>query len=502
VCISHIKEDCDMKQRFKMAALLLAGVLLLPGCPTPNDDPPPAALESLAGTVWAGETPRAGDWLTISFKNLETAIAGSEETGLRTVWSFGIDNSTNNWGYTYDAATGTGTIVSGGWNPAPDGFSISADGTTLTIVHYGSHAGAPREFKRLRDNKGVVSIAPETIASPVQLAGSVWAGETPRAGDWLTISFKDLETAIAGSEETGLRAVWSFSIDNSSNNWGYTYDAATRTGTVVSGGWNPAPNGFSISADGTTLVITNYGSHEGASRELKRLRAPYEALAGTTWRWGEAVLQFIDGRKAVINSLGWTTDSEGYDYVYHASNLSGAVSGDLNRRSGSQGEIYNKLGPFQISSNGSTLAGLTFSDYRESGQAIVFTRSYVPQPGLIGTIWYGPNFVIECLDNTNAILYALDGYYAATTKLSYTYDSDTKQGNMTYNSGPLNGDAGPFAIIANSVLDVDDWEWRGGVKNGIVAAYHMAFSNWKGYGHGWDFARLGADGLEPGIAAL
>jgi hypothetical protein len=100
--------------------------------------------------VWAGETPRAGDWLAISFKDIDTAIAGSDETGLRSVWSFSIDNSTNNWGYAYDAATRTGTITATGWHPAPDGFAISEDGTTLTITHYGSHAGDPREFKRLR----------------------------------------------------------------------------------------------------------------------------------------------------------------------------------------------------------------------------------------------------------------------------------------------------------------------------------------------------------------
>jgi hypothetical protein len=102
----------------------------------------------------------------------------------------------------------------------------------------------------------------------------VWAGETPRDGDWLTISFKDLTTAIAGSEETGLRAIGSFSIDNSTNNWGYTYNVTTRAGTVTASRWNPAPDGFTISEDGKTLTITHYGNHEGDPREFKRLRAP------------------------------------------------------------------------------------------------------------------------------------------------------------------------------------------------------------------------------------
>jgi uncharacterized repeat protein (TIGR02543 family) len=232
--------------------------------------------DSLVNTVWAGETPRAGDWLTITFKNLSKAISGSEETGARVIWSFNSDNSTNNWGYTYDDETKTGTIAhSGSWNPAPNGFSISEDGATLTVTNYGYHGGAPRDFKRLRDNEGNVAIAPESIDAPTRLAGSVWAGETPRTGDWLTISFKDLEKAIAGSTETGLRVIWSFSIDNTTNNWGYTYNDTTRTGTIAhSGSWNPAPNGFTINEDGTTLTVKNYGYHGGDPRDFKRLRAP------------------------------------------------------------------------------------------------------------------------------------------------------------------------------------------------------------------------------------
>jgi hypothetical protein len=265
-----------MKQRFKLATLLIVGALVFWGCPNPNDSDSGNEVfpESLTDTVWTGETPRAGDWLTISFKDISEAIAGSTETGSRAIWSFTIDNTTNNWGYAYDSKTGTGTIVSGGWNPAPDGFTVNEDGTTLTITHYGSHTGDPRSFKRLRDSGGTVTITPGPIPAPAQLAGSVWAGETPRAGDWLTISFKALETPITGSTEAGLRVIWSFNFDNTTNNWGYAYDSATRTGTIVSGGWNPAPDGFTVNEDGTELTITHYGSHTGDPRSFKRLRGP------------------------------------------------------------------------------------------------------------------------------------------------------------------------------------------------------------------------------------
>jgi hypothetical protein len=108
--------------------------------------------------------------------------------------------------------------------------------------------------------------------STIDLVNSVWAGETPRPGDWLTITFKNLTSAIVGSTETGERVIWSFATDNTTNNWGYTYNSTTKTGTITAGGWNPAPDGFSISADGKTLIITHYGSHEGEAREFNRLR--------------------------------------------------------------------------------------------------------------------------------------------------------------------------------------------------------------------------------------
>ena len=223
---------------------------LLAGCPEPG-----AAViggdntGALANSVWAGETPRAGDWLTITFRPENKAI-----------WSFSIDNTSNEWGYSYNSAANAGTIaVSEGWNPAPGGFSISGD--TLAIANYGSHSGPPREFRRLRRADLTVDPVP-FVQGPLDanLVNSVWAGETPRAGDWLTITFRPEN-----------KAIWSFSIDNTSNEWGYSYNSAAGAGTItVSEGWNPAPGGFSISGD--TLTIANYGSHSGAPRAFRRYR--------------------------------------------------------------------------------------------------------------------------------------------------------------------------------------------------------------------------------------
>ncbi|MDR1586346.1 MAG: hypothetical protein LBS57_02685 [Treponema sp.] len=259
---------------FALCAVL--AVMFFTACENGTTDKDPANEGDLVNTVWAGGTPRQDDWLTISFTKLEEAIRGSDEIGYRAVASFSIDNSSNNWGFTYDSEAKSGTVaVASGWNPAPNGFTISADGKTLTITNYGSHSGGSRDFKRLRAGDLSIDPVPFTLETlPADLANSVWAGGTPQGDNtgWLTITFKNLATAIAGSEATGQRVICSFSADNSTNNWGYAYNSSDKTGTITTSGWPFAPSGFTISADGKTLTIPNYGSHDEGSREFKRLR--------------------------------------------------------------------------------------------------------------------------------------------------------------------------------------------------------------------------------------
>jgi len=230
--------------------MLLVPFFIFTGCPEPgtninNTDNSAALINS----VWAGASPRAGDWLTISFKPDGKVIC-----------SFSVDNTTNEWGYTFNSSnTGTISTPEGVWNPAPNGFTVSAN--TLTITNYGSHSGLSREFKRVRQADLTVGPVPFTLeALNTDLINSVWAGVTPREGDWLTITFKPEK-----------KVVLSFSFDNTTNEWEYSFNSEINAGTItVSGGWNPAPGGFAINSD--TLTITNYGSHGGASREFKRYR--------------------------------------------------------------------------------------------------------------------------------------------------------------------------------------------------------------------------------------
>jgi hypothetical protein len=136
----NIIEEFFMKKFLCRVMLPLAAFVFLTGCPEPGTTGTGADNGFvLINSVWAGETPRPGDWLTITFR----------QDG-KVIMSFSYDNTSNEWEYTFDDSTNAGTIITptGVWNPAPNGFTIS--GNTLTITNYGSHGGAPREFKRYR----------------------------------------------------------------------------------------------------------------------------------------------------------------------------------------------------------------------------------------------------------------------------------------------------------------------------------------------------------------
>jgi outer membrane protein assembly factor BamE (lipoprotein component of BamABCDE complex) len=237
--------------KFFRGTLLFAALLTVTfftGCPTPGTSGPENNADALVNSVWLGETPRDGDWLTIAFK----------PEG-KVMWAFSIDNSINEWDYTFDTDN-AGTISSAAWNPCPNGFTINGD--TLTVTNYGNHDGAARNFTRVRSaDLSITDPVPfelETLAD--DLCGSVWAGITPQGEEaWLTISFN-----------ADGKVIWAFSFDNSTNEWDYTFDTNEKKGTVSSSGWNPCPNGFTINGD--TLTISNYGNHSGDPRSFKRYR--------------------------------------------------------------------------------------------------------------------------------------------------------------------------------------------------------------------------------------
>jgi outer membrane protein assembly factor BamE (lipoprotein component of BamABCDE complex) len=240
-----------MMNNFFRGTMLLAVLFALTfftGCPTPGTSGPEDNADALINSVWFGETPRDGDWLTIAFKGEGKVI-----------WSFSSDNTSNEWDYTFDTDN-AGTVISEAWNPCPNGFTINGD--TLTVTNYGSHSGPARNFTRVRSSDLTITdpvpFKLETLTD--DLRGSVWAGATPQGEDaWLTITFN-----AEG------KVIWAFTFDNTTNEWDYTFDKENKKGTVSSSGWNPCPNGFTI--DGDTLTVTTYGGHSAAPRSFKRYR--------------------------------------------------------------------------------------------------------------------------------------------------------------------------------------------------------------------------------------
>ncbi|MCL2412305.1 MAG: hypothetical protein FWC97_11760, partial [Treponema sp.] len=100
--------------------------------------PEPGTNEPTPLSTWVGEGPQG-----------EIVISFMPEN--RVIWYFAHDNSRQDWGYTFDTNTNTGTIITGiPWNPAPDGFTKT--GNALTILHFGGHSdeyGVTRTFTRL-----------------------------------------------------------------------------------------------------------------------------------------------------------------------------------------------------------------------------------------------------------------------------------------------------------------------------------------------------------------
>jgi hypothetical protein len=240
------KRSFMMKKRILfigMAVLLALSLAFLTGCPTEPEEEEENTT-GLESWVYGGGTPQASNpgWLTITFKENNKVIC-----------AFSADNTTNEWTYTYDKETRAGAVAApdGGWSPGA--FSISTDHNTLTFTSY---MGAAREFKRLRSTEGVIDPVPFTPGVlPADLVSTVWAGETPRSGDWATFTFKADNKAVA-----------SFAGDNTTNEWTYTYVDSSKSGSFSGGGLGA----FTINENTQTLVITAYYAH--GPREFKRLR--------------------------------------------------------------------------------------------------------------------------------------------------------------------------------------------------------------------------------------
>ncbi|MDR2501178.1 MAG: hypothetical protein LBD37_08905 [Treponema sp.] len=229
-----------------VAALFFAASLVFTGCPTNAEDdpppPPPPAAVDLANAVYGGLNP-GGAWVTVAFK-----------TGNKAVCAFSMDNTTNEFGYTYlDNKTGSVSNATGS-SFSLGAFTMNDDESVLTFTNFGGHGGA-LNFKRLRKADLTVAAEPAGLAAlPASLYNAVFGGSTPQDTNtgWLTLVFKG-NYKVQGSFANNTTSEWSYSYDNGK-------------GTIDTGGsWTPGA--FTV-ANGA-LTFTNYGGH-GAPKTFTR----------------------------------------------------------------------------------------------------------------------------------------------------------------------------------------------------------------------------------------
>ena len=251
----------------------------------------------LVNSVWVSTTPANSNtgWLTLTFR--EKAAGNSYENALEkyvAVASYGQDNTSAVWNYSYDSNTKTSGAFSDGkvaWTgeDAADfkvrSFTINEDGTATASMGNTSTQYHSLTLKKVRDTDlTIVDPVPFTFGALAEnLVGSVWAGSTPAATNtgWITITFRAKATGngSAGTNEASMGtnvAVISYAQDNTTAVWNYSYDSTTRAGTAFTDGLTPAgaaqtwnPGAYTINAAGDEITFSSF---MGSSRTFKRYR--------------------------------------------------------------------------------------------------------------------------------------------------------------------------------------------------------------------------------------
>jgi len=192
--------------------------------------------QSLTNAVYGGLNPMDA-WVTVTFQDSNKVVC-----------AFSGDNTTVEYDFTYDSGKGKGSIVSESW--APGDFELNSSGSVLTFTNFGGH-GVSEKFNRLRKTDLSAEPSPSNlgIIENDYLVGTVWGGSTPASSGtaFLTITF-----------QSDSKVICSFSYDNSTNEWTYTYNSQSGGNISTDTGWKITPNGFTIS--GNTLTIPNFGS--------------------------------------------------------------------------------------------------------------------------------------------------------------------------------------------------------------------------------------------------
>ncbi|MDR0552262.1 MAG: hypothetical protein LBG72_09685 [Spirochaetaceae bacterium] len=174
----------------------------------------------------------AGSWTDFDFRADGTVV-------IQTVTA--TTNSSVDPTYTYDDVDYTVTITGYGV------YQLTNDGSTL-IAPDGSR------YPILRTND-TDTPPPDYTSDPAYLVGTVFTASGPRTPDWVTFTFRDFDTGTNSGTVIG-----SFTIDNTTNVWTYTYNSTTGIGTITANPGQTSPGEFTHTV-GSKLVFTSFFGH-------------------------------------------------------------------------------------------------------------------------------------------------------------------------------------------------------------------------------------------------
>jgi hypothetical protein len=212
---------------------------------------------------------------------------------------------------------------------------------------------------------------------------------------------------------------------NGGTSCSYSYDKETREGTAS------ALGAFTVSEDFLQLVFPSFMG--GGEAVFGNSAA---AIIGTKWRLNQGLLEFRPA-KVKLHRIE-------YDYSFDAASKKGAVTAQ-----------WGKPGAFSVSEDGNSI---TFSDYRDSGLTVVFTKvteggPSVNDASLLGSDWWwdGTSLHLDFITENTTLLWSISGYYEPPILFDYRYNTGTKTGGIVNgrNSVGTKYDLGDFSISGN-----------------------------------------------------
>jgi hypothetical protein len=204
-----------------------------------------------------------------------------------------------------------------------------------------------------------------------------------------------------------------------------SYDKETQEGNALTLG------DFTVSEDFLQLVFSSF---MGGGEAVFGNRVA--VIIGTKWRLNHGLLEF-GLAKVKLHRIE-------YDYSFDAASKTGVVTAE-----------WGKPGAFSLSEDGNSI---TFSDYRNSGLTVVFTKVTESSPpidstSLLGSDWWwdSSSLHLDFITENTTLLWSISGYYEPPILFDYRYDTRTKTGGIVNgrNSVGTKYDLGNFSISGN-----------------------------------------------------